>query len=81
MALVTGFSHQPLDRVSVHGPVPCSFHSFRADGKRYLQLDTRGSKDRDFPEKVSQTLQLDSAGAKDLLTIILATFPIAELVG
>lgn len=40
-----------------------------------LQLSTYGSDQRASQPKVSQTLQLDEAGARELLTIIQTAFP------
>lgn len=79
MALISEFFPLAPERVSVHGLVACGFHSFKQDGKTYLQLDTYGSGDRAIPGKVSQTIQVDRDGAKALLALILEAFPVVEL--
>ena len=40
-----------------------------------LQLETYGSDDRAIPGKVSQVIQLDEAGARELKRIIERAFP------
>jgi hypothetical protein len=57
-----------------HGDVNCGYRWFDVDGQRILQLDTYGSDERQIPGKVSQSIQLDEQGARDLLSIIRRTF-------
>jgi hypothetical protein len=45
------------------------------DSRRLLQLSTYGSDQRAREKKVSQTLQLDEARARELLEILVTTFP------
>ena len=45
------------------------------EGKRYLHLNTFGSSTRKIPGKVSQTLQLDEQGARELAEILEDAFP------
>ena len=75
MALVRGFVHAPKDENRVHGEVECGYLCFTAHGETYLQLDTYGSKHRKIPGKVSQSLQLDADGARELMGILRRTFP------
>ena len=76
MALITGLERVTKERQSIHKPTRCLASDFIAsDGKRYLQLDTVGSDERAFPDKVSQSLQFDERGAEALLTLIAQTFP------
>jgi hypothetical protein len=71
MALVTEFEKVSKERYSVHGPVECSYMIFTAPGgKRYLQLDTYGSRERQIKGKISQSIQLDAAAATELKRII-----------
>ena len=44
-------------------------------GKKILQLDTFGTSERDFPDKVSQSIQFDEASAAMLRQLIEQTFP------
>lgn len=75
MALVRTIEHATKDRQSIHGEVVCHFSRFQGpDGQWYLQLDTFGSDDRDFPGKISQSIQLNREGAGALLRLIQETF-------
>ena len=76
MALITTF--EPIGaaaRGRVHGEVECGWAIFESGGRRYLQLDTYGSQTRAIPGKVSQTLQLDEEGARQLKKLIAQAFP------
>jgi hypothetical protein len=75
MALIKSFLHARPERVRVHEPVSCTFHWFIDSGEEFLQLDTYGSDDRVMPGKVSQSIQLDRAGAQELLAILRQAFP------
>jgi hypothetical protein len=76
MALVNEFEKSTKDRQQVHKPTRCAYSCFFGpDNKRYLTLDTFGSADREFPDKVSQTLQFDEQSAARLIQIIRESFP------
>ncbi|CAL9539037.1 hypothetical protein [Streptomyces sp. enrichment culture] len=75
MALIEDFQRVPSDAQKVHGPVTCGYRAFTIDGRRILQLDTYGSTDRAIPNKISQSIQLDAAGARALIDIITDAFP------
>ena len=71
MALVKKFELIEKDRYSVHDPVDCAYIVFTGDdGKRYLQLDTFGSKNRQIAGKISQSMQFDVASAAELKRVI-----------
>jgi hypothetical protein len=63
------------ERRRVHGEVECGYTVFEAGGERYLQIDTYGSNEREIPGKVSQTIQLDEHGARQLKKLIEQSFP------
>jgi len=76
MALIQSFERVTKERQVVHKPTRCLVSNFIGPGdKRYLQLDTYGSDQREFPEKVSQALQFDEDGARELMKLLKATFP------
>jgi hypothetical protein len=76
MALITSISLVSKDRQTVHGPTRCDASTFQTDdGKMVLQLDTYGSNEREFTDKVSQSVQFDEAAAAQLLQLIRTTFP------
>jgi len=76
MVLVSSFERSAKDRSTVHRPTRCLYAIIVGDaGKRLLQLDTLGPEDRQFAEKVSQSIQFDRQGAERLLELIRETFP------
>jgi hypothetical protein len=76
MALIQSIERVNKSRQVVHKPTRCLASDFIGPGdKRYLQLDTYGSDDREFPEKVSQALQFDETGARALVDLLRSTFP------
>lgn len=75
MALIERFEERPLEPTRVHAPVTCGYRAVDIGWRRVLQLETYGSKDRQVPEKVSQVIQLDADGARELKRIIEQSFP------
>jgi hypothetical protein len=74
MALLRRFDELKKDRNTVHDEVDCTFSIFEDAGNLYLQLDTYGSRDRQIPGKVSQSIQLDAASAAELRRLLERTF-------
>jgi hypothetical protein len=75
MAMIERFEERPLEPTRVHAGVHCGYRAIDLGNRRVLQLETYGSKERKIPEKVSQVIQLDEAGAKELKRIIERSFP------
>jgi hypothetical protein len=75
MALISSFEQRPIVPSRLHDDVCCGFAAVDVGGRRILQLETYGSRSRKIPGKVSQSLQLDEAGARELKRILEATFP------
>jgi hypothetical protein len=76
MAFVSQFDRTSKDRPKVHKPTRATYFSFiGSTDKRYFVLETYGSDNREFPEKVSQSIQLDQEGASHLIKILRAEFP------
>jgi hypothetical protein len=75
MALISSIEVVPKERQQVHRPTRCHASIVESDGKKYVQLDTYGSSDREFTDKVSQSIQFDEAAAAQLLELIRTTFP------
>lgn len=76
MALIPSFEPSEPERDSVrpHEPAPCTYFTFMdPHGAPYLQLNTYGSPHRKYPDKVSQTIQLDVSGMKALARILQET--------
>ncbi len=43
----------------IHETVQATYSVFDRDGERYFQIDTYGKDDREMPEKISQSIQVD----------------------
>jgi hypothetical protein len=75
MALIDSFVPRSTEHQSVHRPVECGWRFFTVEGETVLQLDTYGTDEREFRGKVSQSIQVDRAGARALVAIIDQAFP------
>jgi hypothetical protein len=75
LALIRLFEGRPLTPARVHDDVVCGYAAVEVGGQRILQLETYGSDDRKIPGKVSQSLQLDEDGARELKAILERSFP------
>jgi hypothetical protein len=76
MALVSFIEPSPKERQAVHRPTRCLYSVVVGDdGQRYIQLDTYGSDEREHPEKISQSIHFDKAGAAHLFQLLRETFP------
>ncbi len=62
------------ERISIHAKVQTTYTSFEAEGKKYVQIDTYGRPGRDLPEKISQSIQLDSESASFLVKLLIEEF-------
>jgi hypothetical protein len=75
VARLNALNERKKDRNSVHEPVDCTFTVFEKGNRRYLQLDTYGSVERQIRDKVSQSIQLDAESAAALRTLLDRVFP------
>ena len=63
--------HKNPNQESIHKEViKCTYSIFPLQGKKILQLDTYGSREKKTPDKPSQIIQFDSDGIKDLKRIL-----------
>lgn len=74
MAFVSEFREVVSDTNGLHKPVICGWRKFDVEDRTILQLDTYGTAQRQIPNKVSQSVQLDREGAAVLLRLIRDTF-------
>lgn len=58
------------NRNIVHEKVHTTYTVFHKDGETYFQLDTYGCTGRENPEKLSQSIQLNSETARFLVDIL-----------
>lgn len=75
MALIAQFEPRPLAPRRLHSKVTCGYGVVEVEGTRVLQLETYGTVDREIPGKVSQSLQLDEAAARELKQLLDSAFP------
>lgn len=75
MARIQSFEELPRANRSRQTSVHCGWQVVDVGGETLLQLDTYGSSTRDLVGKVSQTIQLDRAGATELAAILRRVFP------
>ena len=75
MALIRQFEHRPSASVGFRSEVDCGWAVGDAHGRRLLHLETYGSSARAIPGKVSQSIELDEDGARELVGIISRAFP------
>ena len=57
-------------RNTVHDEVSATYTVFMKDDKRYFQIDTYGRAERDMPEKISQSIQLDEGSVAALVDLL-----------
>lgn len=57
-------------RNTLHEKVYTTYTVFKADGEKYVQLDTYGKIGRENPEKISQSIQFDKAAAQFLVDLL-----------
>lgn len=62
------------ERNYVQNNVSAGYTYFDKDGKRYFQIDTYGTSDRQYVGKCSQTFQIDEQNAKDLISLLNKVF-------
>jgi hypothetical protein len=71
MAIVRHLDPAVLDRDAPHKDVDCTYSFFTdAEGNRYLQLDTYGSKERKMPGKKSQSIRFAPEAIRQLKDIL-----------
>lgn len=75
MAVVSEF-FRSSDAKGLHRTaVECGWQPVVTQGRTLLQLSTYGSDERRSEKKVSQTIQLDEARARELVEILETVFP------
>ncbi|WP_096154054.1 methionyl-tRNA formyltransferase [Bacillus sp. FJAT-45066] len=68
------------ERNTVHNEVDATYTSFTDRmGNKYFQVDTYGSKDRQFQGKISQSFQIEEKSALELIRILMSEFNIKKI--
>ncbi len=76
MAVVTGFQKKLNAREPTLQPTTVVCHWSISSDRGLLQLDTFGSNERQIPGKQSQTLQLTTQTARELMRILRDEFKV-----
>ncbi|MEQ1769296.1 MAG: methionyl-tRNA formyltransferase [Devosia sp.] len=74
MALIRKFSTLTSERTQLHDEVEARWAAYQIDGVGFVQINTYGKPDRQFPDKVSQAIQLDRTAAEQLVAILRKEF-------
>ena len=61
-------------RNTVHEKVYATYTVFSDDGHKYVQIDTYGREERESPEKISQSIQLNRDTAQFLVNLLSLEF-------
>jgi hypothetical protein len=61
-------------RNTIHDKVHTTYTTFEMNGEKFVQIDTYGRIDRENPEKISQSFQLDRATARFIVNLLCSEF-------
>lgn len=62
------------NRNTIHDKVYTTYTIFESAGEKYIQFDTYGRIDRENPEKISQSIQLDRETAQYVVNLLTREF-------
>lgn len=71
---IEGMDRVEKERNRVHETARATYTVFMLDGKKYFQIDTYGRSQREMPEKISQTIQLDQESVALLIDLLQREF-------
>ena len=76
MALITKrhFSHISKEKNMIHESVDATYCTFTKEEKKYFQIDTYGSENRQIKSKISQSIQIDREMAIELVELLQREF-------
>lgn len=76
MAQISLKSIKKIDkyRNTVHEKVHTTYTTFEMDGEKYVQIDTYGRIERENPEKISQSFQINRETAEFLVELLSKEF-------
>jgi hypothetical protein len=75
MAIIRRLNHLALERDTPHSEVDCTYSIIHDDaGRRYLQVDTYGSKVRQIPGKKSQSIRFAPEAIEQLKALLATKF-------
>lgn len=68
------FKRIEKNRNTIHEPVHTTYTVFEIDGEKYIQFDTYGRIDRENPEKISQSIQMNKDTALFMIKLLINEF-------
>lgn len=74
MAKVSEITKIEKSRNSIHPDVECTYRVFIGGGRKYFQIDTYGTSQRQVKNQPSQKIQFDKDFAKKLIDILKIEF-------
>lgn len=69
MATIRDFTVEPLENVRSQDEVKTVVRLIECDGEKFVQIDTYGRADREFPGKLSQTVRLNEDAFRKLVAL------------
>ena len=76
MAQISLESIRKIDkqRNNIHEKVDTTYTVFEDNGNKYVQFDTYGRIGRAYPEKISQSFQMDKESARYIVKLLIEEF-------
>jgi hypothetical protein len=75
MAIVRRLNHLAMEKDTPHSEVDCTYSIIHDEaGRRYLQVDTYGSKVRQIPGKKSQSIRFAPEAIEQLKALLATKF-------
>jgi len=71
MSRITTLEKIEMNKNTKHGEVQATYCVFEKEGKKYFQIDTYGSSERECIGQPSQKIQFDDKFAKKLVSILI----------
>lgn len=62
------------EKYFIHETVQATYSVFDKEGERFFQIDTYGKDNREMPEKISQSIQIDKNMALKLIKLLQEVF-------
>lgn len=62
------------EKYFIHETVQATYSVFDKEGERFFQIDTYGKDNREMPEKISQSIQIDKNMALKLIKLLQEAF-------
>lgn len=71
---VSEMQRERKERPRQHDAVRATYDVFEIDGRRFIQIDTYGSNNREYQDVISQSIQLDENSVHELMKLLKSHF-------